>query len=413
VSLAYSPDGRRLASADEDGPIRVWEPEGDERHGRSLHGHPQGVSRLPFIPDLARRLAFSPDGAMLASLGTTGDVRLWDVSDAGDPRVLKGHTAHVYPVAFSADGRWIASGGWDQRVRLWDAASGRPAAVMEHELREDPNFVLSVAFSPDGARLASWARFGEIRIRDPATGQLLQVLGHAGRKRSGYVHDVAFSLDWTRLYAGNEDRIACWDARTGREHPALPVPLRETRIVVFRPDGRRLAAAGQDGHFVVVDPADGPVLVRLCHEGGSIEAVRFSPDGRRLATGGASGDVRIWDADTGRLRRSLESHTGEVFAVAWHPDGRRLATAGRDRNIRIWDPEAGDELITLAGHSSYVYSLTFSPDGRTLVSGSGDSTVRHWDTFPVARRLRARRMVSGGIATGRGDGPSSRLDSAK
>jgi WD40 repeat protein len=397
VSLAYSSVGCRLASAEEDGPIRIWEPEGDESHGLSLHGHPQGISRLPFTPDLARRLAFSPDGALLASLGTTGDVRLWDVSDAGDSRVLRGHTAQVYPVACSPDGRWIASGGWDQSVRLWEAASGEPAAVLEHERREDPNFVLSVAFSPDATRLASWSRYGEIRLWDPAVGRLVRVLGHAGRNRSGFVHELAFSPDGARLYAGRDDRIACWDVRTGEELPALPLPLREARIVVFRPDGRRLAAVGRGEDLVVVDPADGRVALRLRHEGGPIEAVRFSPDGRRLVTGGGGGGVRLWDSDTGRILRRLDSHMGEVFAVAWHPDGRRLATAGRDRTIRIWDPEAGDELISLAGHSSYVFSLAFTPDGDTLVSGSGDSTVRLWDTFPVARRLRVRRAVTGGI----------------
>ncbi len=392
VSLAYSPDGRRLASADEDGPIRVWEPEGDASDGRTFHGHPQGISRLPFVPDLARRLAFSPDGALLASLGTTGDVRLWDVSGAGDPRILRGHTAQVYPVACSPDGRRIASGGWDQKVRLWDAASGAPAAVLEHDLREDPNFVLSVAFSPDGTRLASWARYGRIRIWDTATGRSLLELDHVGRNRSGFVHELAFSPDGTRLYGGKDDRVACWDVRTGRELPWLPLPLRETRIVVISADGRQLAAAGRDDDLAIIDPSDGRELVRLRHEGGPIEAVRFSPDGRRLATGGEGGDVRLWDAQTGRLLRRFESHSGEVFAVAWHPDGTRLATAGRDRIIRIWDPDTGDELIGLAGHSSYVFSLAFSPDGQTLVSGSGDATVRLWDTFPVARRLRARRI---------------------
>ena len=180
-AVALRPDGRRMASGGADHTVRIWDPmtgrlletlrqppdpdrapwltaptgAGSPRptrtarsgsgspklnvnDARSFRGHPQGIARLPFVPDAAKRLTFSPDGAMLASLGTTGDVRLWDVSDAGDPRVLRGHTAHIYPVAVSPDGRWIASGGWDQKVRLWDAASGRPAAEMGHELREDP-----------------------------------------------------------------------------------------------------------------------------------------------------------------------------------------------------------------------------------------------------------------------------------
>jgi WD40 repeat protein len=82
-----------------------------------------------------------------------------------------------------------------------------------------------------------------------------------------------------------------------------------------------------------------------------------------------------------------------VLAATFHPDGVRIASGGHDRSILIWDAATGEELLRLPGHSVYVFALAFSPDGATLVSGSGDATVRLWDTFPVARRLQARRAT--------------------
>ncbi len=432
--VAYSPDGLRLATCADDQTIRVWEVE-TGRLLRTLHGHVGGVTCVAFSPDGRRlvsggsdstlrlwnadggeallvlnghsaqvtRVAFGGDGRTIASTARDGTARLWDVTSLEDTRVLRGHTSYVYPVAYSGDGRWIASGSWDSTVRLWDAAGGSPARTLRGHTRP----LGALAFSPDGARLASWGEDSTIRIWDTATGEESEPhLKHLGMYHRDSVYSLVFSPDGKRLgaltghgvsEAGNspgeitESGVRFWDLATRAELAPLRLPLRSARVVAFSPDGRRLAAGGDDPKVVIVDANSGELLAELSGFTGRIQSVVFSPDGRQILTAGQDPTLRLWDSETGRLVRTFAGHSLEVLAAIFHPDGTRIASGGHDRSICVWDTATGEELVRLPGHSSYVFSLAFSPDGETLVSGSGDSTVRLWDAFPVARRLQARR----------------------
>ncbi len=315
--------------------------------------------------------------------------RIWDATAPEDACILR-HRGHVYPVAFSSDGRRIASGSWDGKVRLWDAVS----ASLIRSLETHHQTIGALAFSPDGALLASWGEDRTIRVWDAATGHAIHILRHENMPMRDSVYSLVVSADGRRLGAASEHGVGFWDLVTGAELATLHPPLAGVRVVAFSPDGGRLAAAGNDDpKVVVVDAATGELIAELTGFSGRIQSIAFSPDGRTVLTAGQDPTLRLWDAATGRLLRTFAGHGLEVLAAVFHPDGTRIASGGHDRSIRIWDTAIGEELVRLPGHSSYVFSLAFSPDGETLVSGSGDYTVRLWDTFPVARRLQARRVA--------------------
>jgi hypothetical protein len=185
-------------------------------------------------------VAFSPDGRRLASASYDGTVKLWDADTGQEVLTLRGHSGRVTSVAFSPDGRRLASANDDGTVMLWDAATGQEVLT----LRGHSYSVGSVAFSPDGRRLASANDDGTAKLWDADTGQeVLTLRGHSQR-----VSSVAFSPDGRRLAsAGWTDRaVMLWDADTGQERLTLRGHSEGVWGVAFSPDGRRLATVGAD-----------------------------------------------------------------------------------------------------------------------------------------------------------------------
>ncbi len=386
LSVAFHPDGKTLALGSEDESIRVVKVAGGREVRLLERAHESGV----------RAVAFSPDGRVLASGGGDWEVRIRDAATGRLEKKLTEHGDSVNALAFSPDdGRILASGGDDGAIWLWDTASWTARRRLEgHE-----GSVYAVAFAPDGRTLASGGGDATIRLWDPASEERKPIL----RGHDGPVRALAFSPDGKVLASGGEDKtIRLWDVATGELVATLNVPQGAVYSVAFSPDGTTLASAGWEGVVrlwetpkaqAMTDPGDAP-------EG--VGALAFAPDGHTLAATGRGCTVRLWDPAAGRRGPALIGHDCPVRALAYAPDGTTLASGSEDATIRLWDAASGEARRGLEGHKDTVTSLAYSRDGRTLASASQDGEVRLWDpvTGWTRRRLRDHRGGVWAVAFG-------------
>ena len=280
-------------------------------------------------------VAYSPDGTRIASGSGLGDssIQLWDTqtgASIGNPLQTQ---SYVTSVAYSPDGNHIASGSWDRTVRIWDVATekqiGKP-------LNGHTNRVMSVASSPDGPSIASGSSDNTVQIGDTLTGALLHtLLGHKGA-----VHSVVYSPDGTRIASGSDDcTIRIWNAHTGKPvGRPLQGHTKSVFAVAYSPDGRQIASSSSDRTIRIWDAKTGKEKgARLEGHTGPIKSLAYSPDGRQIVSGSHDHTVRIWDSATGKqVGKPLQGHTGLVFSVAYSPDGRQIASGSHDHTVRIW-----------------------------------------------------------------------------
>ena len=331
---AFSPDGRFVATANEDGRLLIWE----IATGR-LH------AELAKLPVLVRRLAYSADGRHIAGAAWDQAIHVWDVQAGTERFVLRGHTDKVVSAAFSPDGSRIVSASLDGTARLWDALTGEPVAVMA----PGDGFLWSAKFDPAGLRIATAAENGMVRFWDGWTG------APAGELRA---HDK---------------RI--WD-------------------VAYSPDGRRLATASHDNTARLWDITDLKLRARLQGHEDWVLSAAFSPDGRQLATSSADRTVRLWDVATAASVGVVRGHRQRVWAVEFDPRGQTVVTASQDGTTQLWDVSSWQLPLAVLGLDGIGAStLAFDHEAATLAIGMADGAVRLWD---VGRGVELARLVGDG-----------------
>ena len=418
LGVAYTPDGRQLASSSWDKTVVIRDANNSEPP-RTLIQHTHELGVLAFRP---------PDGRQLAVADSDNSVRLLDVTTGEPVHIFAPATGFNTLLAFSPDGQRLATGGGDGRiVTVWDATEGKEI----WSLRGRGDTLPVVAFSPDGRFLAVASIDQTVRICDSVTGRVVRTL----RGHRAMLGSVVFSPDSRQLATGGNDAVVkVWDmtdleTNAGPEYFPLGRHPQGVRSLAFSPDSSSLASAGADGAVRIWDsttsrppnffPAVGSLpllpaaLVNACvaTTGGEIRTLQghrgpvagavFSPDGNRIASASQDGTVIVRDVKTGGEILRLPDSTGPVRSVVFSADGQRLATASGDRTVNVWDAASGREIRSFRGNGDVIHSVAFRPDGRWLAAADMIGTLQVWDTVsgevictrPALPGNTARRLV--------------------
>jgi WD40 repeat protein/regulator of sirC expression with transglutaminase-like and TPR domain len=372
--LALSPDNKLVAcSKDNDKIVSVVSLETGKTLVEDVHLDPVWA------------VAFSPNGKLLASASLGGAIKLWDMTPAEEAATISVSGANT--LQFSPDGVTLFVGN-SGPTKIIDVTSGK-------EISQLPTSGVT-SISADASRLARSAGDGQANVWELRSGREianlpLRATGSARVTLSPDGKQAATFSPWR-----NDNTVQLWDLNTQQARTFVPkLAANSVHCAEFSPNGKLLAAGFQFQMFTVWDLASGEIKLELDQEPFmmNVFSIAFSSDNRTLAVGTDIGAVTLWDIHSGKKLAACDGHALPVQSMAFAPDGTTLATASDDKTVKLWDTITGQERSTLIGHQGSVRKIQFSPDGSTLATASHDGTVKLWR---VATDLgaRARRSPS-------------------
>jgi eukaryotic-like serine/threonine-protein kinase len=273
--------------------------------------------------------AWSPDGKRIASASSDKTAQVWDAANGNHLNVYSGHSDSVYTVAWSPDGMRIASGSYDQTVQVWDATYGDHF----YTYTGHSSWIWSVAWSPDGKYIASAGGDTKVQLWDATNGQRFNTYtGH-----SAPVYAVAWSPNGKHIASASSDgMVQVWDAASGDQIYTYEPYSSPMWSAAWSPDSQRVASASSEGTVQLWDAVNGGHLYIYYGHSDFVRAVAWSPNGKRIASAGDDRTVQLWDAVYGANPYTYSGHSNSVRSVAWSPDSKRIASGSWDRTVQVW-----------------------------------------------------------------------------
>jgi WD40 repeat protein len=420
-SLAFSPDGKRLATGAENGQVRLyiypdfvsagapeyWSQQDNEGSSNFLVFSPDSKQLLRSGPDAVKvydvpqpgggaggpgpRLTLVPpedpknkskihtftcaawnrDGRTLYTGCTDGIIRLYDVIGGQPSGTFKGHNGSVTALVFNGAGTQLASASTDYTVRLWNF----DIVLQARDFAGHTEPVWAADFSPDGQRLASCGADRTCRVWDVGTGKALKVFD----AHTAGLTSVRFSNDGKSLVVcGGDKLLRIQDAETGKVLQTFTGHSGTVTAAAFNHDGTRVVSGSADNAVIVWEAATGKQLATI-DTGSLVMAVTFTPDGKQVVAGCVDRHVRFYNADGGKPGAAWVAHNHAVSNLAFDGKGEQLATCGFDNLVKVWPMATpGQNPAVLTGHTGPLSAVAFRLDGNYLVSGGNDHVVRLW-----------------------------------
>jgi len=414
-SIAFSPDGKKLAIGYSDGNIEIWDTISAKL--KQLTGHTNRVNSVVFSSD-GKMLVSGSGNFMFKGKESDNSVRVWNIVTGTELKLFEGHTDEVSLVAYSPDGKTLVSFSWDGSVRSWNLTSSN---TKPNWIEKIDFGISSMVYSPDGQMLALGFTNGSVQIWNAATGNKLKWFDGHIKEISSIVYNpdgktlVSVSLDksvrvWniatgleikrvrhreyvkdirslvynfkhdTLLSCSLDGNIRIWDATTGTELKRFKTHTEHCLQVVYSPDGK-IVALRSDLGVQMWDVMSERQLKRLnIPQSAPIWSLAFNPDGKTLALGSV-GKVWIWNIDSGHEFKFLKGPSFPVLSIAFSPNGKKLASVFSDSSVLIWNManENKTKPLQIQGQVDSISSIVFSPDGKMIALSAGDNDVQLWN----------------------------------